>query len=86
MADGFYADDPDRLSYPEAEGLVQRYLQRGAQRPRTTSVDVLQWSDYPNDQHNRLRVYEALKALCAGTDDNWAGRTVFEIPEEIKRG
>lgn len=82
MSEGFY-DDPDRLDYPQAERLVRRYL-RGHQRPQVTSVDVLKWSDYPNDRHNRKRVYDTLSRLCIETDSNWAGRTVFQVPEGIE--
>lgn len=78
---GFYADDA-RLSYPRAEALVVRYIDaKGDQRPRTTSVAVLEWSDVPNDHHNRQRVYQALQEHCTETEQNWAGRTVFALSD-----
>lgn len=84
MADSFYSDDPDRLDYPEADRVVREYLRRNADtQPQTTSVSVLNRSDYPNDHHNRERVHDALSRLCNPTDDNWAGRTVFKIPDDI---
>lgn len=75
----FFEDDDTRLDYPTADRVVREYLRRSQQRPRTTTVDVLKWSDYPNNQHNRKRVYTALERRCTPTEDNWAGRTVFEL-------
>lgn len=80
--DSFY-DDADRLDYPAAQRLVVEYLRERQERTRTTSVDVLDASDYPNDHHNRERVYTALSRFCTETDDNWAGRTIFIPPEEV---
>lgn len=79
---GFY-DAEDRLDYPAADRLVVEYIREHSQRPQTTSVDVLDWSRYPNDQHNRKRVYDALTRFCDPTDANWAGRKVFETPDEL---
>lgn len=78
----FY-DDPDRLSYPEAETLVREYL-RKTQRERTTSVGVLDWSDYPNTHHNRRRVFEELQRYATPMDIQRGGRRLFDIPEEIQ--
>jgi hypothetical protein len=79
---GFHPGE-NRLDYPAADRLVMRYLREHRQRPRTTSVDVLEWSDYPNNHHNRNRVYDSLKRFCTPTESNWAGRTVFETPDEL---
>lgn len=76
----FYSD-PEKLDYPAADRLVEEYLRTHAQRPRTTTVAVLEWSDYPNDQHNRKRVYDALSRVARPTDENWAGRVVFRVEE-----
>lgn len=79
--DGFYAD-PDRLDYPQADRLVARYIDNHQTRPQTTTVDVLDWGDRPNDHHNRQRVYDSLCRQAIETDTNWQGRTVFELPGE----
>lgn len=81
MTPGFFSDE-DKLDYPAADRLVADWLQRHEQSARTTSVDVLKWSDYPNSHHNRKRVYDALTVVCERTDDNWAGRTVFRVPAD----
>lgn len=82
MSESFFEDD-SKLDYPTADRMVEKYVEKHASRPRTTSVDVLDWSDYPNDHHNRQRVYDALTHLCIETEANWAGRTVFQIPAEL---
>ena len=80
-SDGFYSDG-EKLAYPDADRLVDRYLsERGDQRDRVTSRDVLKWADYPVTAHNQTRVYDALRQTCVETERNWAGRTVFQIPE-----
>jgi len=78
---GFY-DNPDKLDYPAADRLVRRYIRECSDRNQTTSVDVLRWSEYPNDHHNRQRVYDTLGRHAHQTDENWAGRTVFQLPNE----
>lgn len=78
--DGFYSDDPDRLAYPEAERLVTQYIDSHQTRPQATSVDVLEWAAYPNDHHNRQRVYNALCRHASESDTNWQGRAVFDLP------
>lgn len=77
----YYADDA-KLDYPSAERLVVAYIEAHDSRPRTTSVDVLRWSDYENTHHNRRRVFETLKLAGEQTDANWSGRTVFRLPDE----
>lgn len=73
--------DDGRLTYPEAETLVQTYLTNATTRTQTTSVDVLEWRGEENSHHNRLRVYDVLCDLCGpATAENWAGRSVFELP------
>lgn len=75
--------DDDRLTYRDADELVARYIDHvGQTRTQTTSVEVLRWGDAENSHHNRARVYDALCDACHSTDENWAGRTVFELPTE----
>lgn len=84
MADdpGFFGDG-DRLSYPEADDLVDRYIEaRTGDRDQTTSRDVLQWAGVPVSAHNQTRIHDALTRTCIETDLNWAGRTVFELPAD----
>jgi hypothetical protein len=75
---GYYGDD-EMLDYPRADQLVKQYIDTHAARHRTTSVDVLAWSEYENNHHNRKRVYDALRRFATETDSNHAGRTVFQI-------
>lgn len=78
----FFTDD-DKITYPKADRLVEAYLdERGAQRARVTSRDVLDWAEVPDDPHNQRRLHDALSAVCEATDENWAGRTVFELPDD----
>lgn len=78
---GFF-EDPDKLTYPEADRLVAEYLSENGERPRTTSRDVLRWAEVQDTPHNQRRVHDALQRVCEPTDANWAGRTVFEIPRQ----
>lgn len=79
---GFYGGDPERLSYPEAEELVARYVRlKREQRVQTSSVAVLRWSEYPNSHHNRSRVYAALERICEPTDRSAGGRQIFRFEE-----
>lgn len=79
---GFYEAD-DKITYPDADRLVGEYLdERGAERARVTSRDVLEWSEVPDSLHNQRRVHDALKQLCTALESDWAGRTVFRVPAE----
>lgn len=78
--------DDARLTYAEADATVSAYIEAvAATRTQTTSVDVLTWSDTENSHHNRTRVYDALCGVADPTDDNWAGRTVFKLPDDTKQ-
>jgi hypothetical protein len=80
---GYFPDDDGKLDYPSAERLVAAYLAAHSGRQRTTSVDVLRWSDdYQNSHHNRQRVYETLGRAGEETAVNWSGRTVFRLPDD----
>lgn len=75
-----FFEDPEKISYPDADKMVDRYItEMASQRSTTTSVDVIRWADVENNSHNRKRVYDALNRVCEETESNWAGRTVFEI-------
>lgn len=81
MSDFF--EDNGKLTFPKADVLVDRFIdERGSETTRVTSADVLKASDYDATAHNQLRVYDALQAVCRETEKNWAGRRVFEIPED----
>lgn len=78
----FY-ENAEKLTYPEADQLVDEYLaEMATQREHTTSVAVLRWSERPNTVHNRKRVHDALRRVCEVTGEKWAGRTVFRIPDD----
>lgn len=80
----FYSD-PERITYPEADRIVDEYVAaRGAQRARTTSRDVLGYGDVPNNAHNQRRVHDALSRRCEPLEANWAGRTVFQLPNDTE--
>lgn len=77
-----YYDDDGKLDYPAADRLVVRYIRERGHRPQATSVDVLRWSDYPNDHHNRRRVFDSLSRLAEPSGER-CGRTVFQLPDEV---
>lgn len=78
-----YFDDPDKITYPEADRIVSEYLdEKAGQRSRTTSHTVSQWADLPGNLHNKKRLHDALSRLCEETGDKWAGRTVFRVPRD----
>lgn len=80
-----FFEDGSKITYPEADRIVEEYVdERGAQRPRTTSRDVLDWADVPDTPHNQRRVHDALTRLCEPLDVNWAGRTVFRLTADNK--
>lgn len=80
---GFFEDD-DKLTYPQADRLVGEYVaEKGEQRAQATSREVLEWAAVPDTAHNQRRVHDALTRLCDPLDANWAGRTVFELPNEV---
>lgn len=83
MTDSYFESE-DKLDFPTAERIVRQYLrEKHGTRERTTTVDVLSSTEYPNTQHNRERVFGALERYCRPTGDNWAGRMIFEMPEEF---
>ena len=72
------------ITYVEADDIVERYVREKIEtRPRTTSRDVARWADVDYTTHNRIRLHDALERVCERTDTNWAGRTVFALPEEL---
>ena len=78
----FY-QDPSKLTFPEADRVVDEYLhEMAAQRKHTTTVAVLRWSEMPNTIHNRNRIHDALSRVCVVTDETWSGRTVFRLTNE----
>lgn len=78
---GFFQSD-GRITYPEADRLVEEYLSRASvEKATVTSRDVLRWSDYPDDRANQRRVHDALKRVCEPIGKNWAGRTLFEVDQ-----
>ena len=84
MSQSFF-DDDRKLSYPEADRLVDRYLDRfDGVRSTTTSTHVLEWGGEARTPHNQRRVFDALSLACEATDDDWRGRIVFELPTETE--
>lgn len=82
----FFEDD-SKITFPEADRIVGEYIDaRGGERTRTTSRDVLDWAEVPDTPHNQRRIHDGLTRFCEPLDANWAGRTVFRLPNsEIQR-
>jgi len=81
-----FFEDSDKITYPDADGIVADYLEeRAADRVRVTSRDVLEWSEVPDTSHNQRRIHDALTRLCEPTEANWAGRTVFRVTSDTRK-
>lgn len=84
-SDNGYHTDPNCISYPEADQIVEQYLaDRGAQKAHMTSRDVLKWQGLDDSRHNQRRIHDALDRVCDRTDSDWAGRTVFQVPHRYQ--
>lgn len=82
MTSSFY-DSEEHISYPEADRMVADYIdERGPEKRRVTTKQILRWRGVEDNHHNRLRVHGALEDVCDPLDRNWAGRTVFELPRD----
>lgn len=81
MSDSFF-EDGEKITYPDADRLVDSFVdEMGAQKAQATSRDVLEYHEVADTTHNQRRIHDALTRLCEPTDQNWAGRTVFRIPD-----
>lgn len=79
---GFF-ESSNKISYPEADRLASDYVdEKAGQRTRTTSKDLLEWAEISDTPHNRQRAHDALERICRTTGANWAGRTVFQLPDD----
>lgn len=78
-----YFEADDRITYPEADEIAAAYLDaKGAQRSTVTSRAVLDWADVDDSTANQKRIHDALSLLCEATKKDWAGRTVFKVPDD----
>lgn len=60
-----YYDDDDKLTYDQAEDLLERYIEEyHDQRASFNACDVLDRYDYPRSHHNILRLTEFLQKQC----------------------
>lgn len=79
VSKGFF-DDGSKLSYPDADRLVDRYIDAMAgTRVQTTTTHVLEWDGMETSAHNQKRVHDALSQCCVQVDEDWRGRTVFQL-------
>lgn len=78
-----YYSDHEKLSYPRAEQLVERYLAKiDGRRELITSRDPLRNSSYPITTHNQRRVHRALDDRCVRLGTDTGNRTRFIVSEE----
>lgn len=57
-----YYDDEDKLTFDEAECLVEKYVQQyKTRRTHVKGSDIIQWSSYSETMHNRYRISAALE-------------------------
>lgn len=78
-----FFEDGSKITYPQADRLVAEYIdERGGQRARVTSREVLDFGEVPDTAHNQQRAHDALRRLCEPLEENWAGRTVFRLPNQ----
>jgi len=80
-----FFDDDSKITYPEADRLVASYVaERGEQTARATSRDILDFADVPDTSHNQRRAQDALTRRCEPLETDWAGRTVFRLPDDTR--
>lgn len=79
-AERYYADD-EKLTFDEAEILVEQYFRRDVERSVTRVKHVLTESGKPYSNHNQHRVMAVLKRRCEKHNPERSGPTRFKIPE-----
>ena len=79
----YYADD-QKLTFDDAEILVERYFRQDVPRSVTRVKHVLTEFDMPYSNHNHHRVLVALRERCEKHNPERSGPTRFVIPERYQ--
>lgn len=78
---GYYVDE-EKITFDEADRLVDRYLRRGSPMRKTVSASqIIDRYDIDDSRHNIIRVSEALDSRLEVELERRRGEVLYSLPD-----